>query len=103
MSGMFNFAPESNASYSFPNFATGTLAVGTGATRGPNISCEMVWLKADPDNSGQVYVGGADVSSTNGIQLEAGDVFGWIPIRNLNLLYTIGSAANQKLNYAIVY
>ncbi len=103
MSGMFNFAPESNASYSWSHFAAGYIAVGAAASQGPNIPCEMVYLKADPDNDGQVWVGGTDVSGLNGIQLEAGDVFGWIPIKNLNLLHVVGSDASQVLHYAIVY
>lgn len=62
MSGLLNFAPESNASYSFQHMASGYLVVGSSRGQGPNIPCEMVLLKADPDNAGQVYVGGNDVS-----------------------------------------
>lgn len=100
--GSFGFGGEQR-SYSFPRFAGGYLPVAVTATQGPNIPCEMVFLQADPDNTGQVWIGGSDVTGINGVQLEAGDMTGWIPIQNLNLVYTIGSDATQAVRYLIVY
>lgn len=100
--GSFGFGGEQR-SYSFPRFAGGYIAVGASRLRGPHIPCEMVFLQADPDNTGQVWIGGSDVSGLNGMQLDAGDVTGWIPIQNLDLVYTIGSNASQVLHYLIVW
>lgn len=100
--GLLNYLPGANSSYSFHEFYAGNINVGTARVQFPNIACEMVQFKADPDNSGQVYIGGADVTTGIGWQLEAGDMTGWIPISNVGLVYGIGSAASQKLHYMIV-
>jgi hypothetical protein len=89
-------------SYSFANLGAGKLAGSLTRVRGPNIECEMVWIKADPDNTGDIWIGGADVSSDVGLELVAGDVFGWTPINNLNALYYVCSVAADKLQYVIV-
>lgn len=103
MSGSFNFAPGANNSYSFGHFYAGRIAPSTVRAQLPNIPCEMALLKADPDNGGNIYIGGEDVSSGNGLPLAAGDVTGWIPIKNLNLLWCICSVAGQNLSYMIVW
>ena len=100
--GNFGYGGEQR-SYSFSHFAAGYIAVGTAAGQGPNIPCEMVFLGADADNDGQVYIGGSDVSAVTGYQLDAGDATGWISIQNLNLIWVRGSSASQRLSYMLVY
>ncbi len=100
--GVLNYLPGANSSYSFNEFYAGNINVGAARVQLPAIACEMVQFKADPDNSGQVYLGGADVTTGIGWQLEAGDMTGWIPIKNISLVYAIGSAASQKLHYMII-
>lgn len=65
-----------------------------------------VTVIADPANSGTVYVGNSDVTAgttdaTDGVPLRAG-VSMFLPISNPNLLYVIGSAANQVVYWVAV-
>lgn len=90
-------------SYSFGHLAGGRLAGSINRTQGPNIPCEMVWIKADPDNTGDIFVGGNDVSSVVGVELSANDSLGWVPIKNLNLLYYVCTVAADSLQYIIVW
>lgn len=89
-------------SYSFGHFLAGRLAGSLNVQHGPDEPCEMVWIKADPDNTGDVFIGGNDVNSIIGVELTANDVLGWIPIKNLNLLYYVCTVASDKLQYMIV-
>lgn len=59
-----------------------------------------VLVKADDDNQGDVYVGGAGVTAgtveaTDGIRLKAGDSV-FLPINHPASIYVIASVANQK-------
>lgn len=100
--GQLNYAPGANSSYSFGHFYAGRIAPSATRRQMPNIPCEMVFIKADPDNTGQVYIGGADVSSAIGMQLDAGEVTGWIPIKNTNLIWYICSSTAQNISYMII-
>lgn len=75
----------------------------------PNIPAELVWITAQDDNAGDVYLGGAGVTvpdgttdTTSGIQLEAGDTIGPLPIANLNLLYIICDNAGDDISYLVL-
>lgn len=88
---------------------TGELAGSTSAVQMPNIACRMVRFKAHADNAGNVYIGPAGVTivdgttdTTTGLQLDAGDDTGFIPIANLNLLYYISDAAIDDLTYMAI-
>lgn len=79
------------------------------AVQMPNIPAELVWITAQDDNAGQVYLGGAGVTvpdgttdTTSGIQLEAGDTIGPLPISNLNLLYIICDNAGDDVSYLVL-
>jgi|SRR5690554_5499564 hypothetical protein len=91
-----------NAAYSFGSFAAGQLVGSVTRKQGPPIECEMVFLRADPENSGTIWIGGADVTSAVGYQLDAGDATGWIPIKQLDLIYYICENAADRLQYMIV-
>jgi len=65
-----------------------------------------VLVRADPANTGIVYVGPSGVTAgtvdaTDGIKLEAGDAV-LIEIDNANKVYVIASAAGQKVFWAAV-
>jgi hypothetical protein len=69
------------------------------ATRG-------VIIKAHKDNTGTVFVGNSDVTAngtdaTDGFPLEAGESV-TVEASNANLVYVIGSAANQKAYWLVV-
>lgn len=85
---------------------TGEIKEGTVAAQLPNVPCHMAILRAFTSNTGDVYLGGSNVTiegtvtnTTTGLKLEPGDYFGWFPISNLNLLYTIGEGTTNMLNY----
>lgn len=89
-------------SYSFPYAAAGRIVVGATAVRLPNIPCEQVFFRVPSSNTQTVYIGGQDVSSALGMPFLAGEFSPWIPIQNLNELYTIAGGAGQVLYYFIV-
>ncbi len=65
-----------------------------------------VTVKAAADNTGTVYIGNSDVTAgttagTDGFPLEPGESI-TLPVNNSNLLYAIGSAANQKVFWSAV-
>ena len=99
----FNYGPEANSSYTFPHFYAGNIPASAVRAQMPSIPCEMVRFKSDPDNDGQIYLGGDDVTTGIGWQLDAGDDTGWIPVHNLEEVYYICSDATQRLMYMIVY
>ena len=61
-------------------------------------ACKHVDIMATIGNSGIIYVGGSGVSATTGVALYPGDVYS-IDIENLNLIYVIGSANNQAVQF----
>ena len=89
-------------SYSFPFAAAGRIGSSTSAKQLPDIPCEQVFFKAPSTNTGIVYIGGSNVSSTEGISLLAGEFSPWIPVQNLNEIWYIASATTAYLQYFIV-
>lgn len=88
---------------------TGELAGATSATALPDVPCKLARFKARSDNAGSVYLGGAGVTvpdgttdTTTGIELDAGDDTGWLPIDNLNRLYRISDNAGDDLTYMVL-
>ena len=55
-------------------------------------------LKSANTNAGNLWVGGAGVTASNGYQLVAGESV-FVPIDNLNKIFVIGDTSNQKLQY----
>lgn len=87
----------------YSKFYAGRVAVGATASQLPSIPCGRVNFKADPNNAGDVFIGGADVTTGIGWQLDAAEETGWIPVNNLDAFYCIGSDGSQELSYMIVY
>ena len=63
-------------------------------------------FKAAATNAGNVYLGGVDVTKSNGntnettgFELAPGDETGWLPIANLNKLYRICDNVGDDLIY----
>lgn len=89
-------------SYSFPRAAAGRITGSTDRQQMPNVPCEQVFFRAHPDNTGNVYIGGNDVSSITGMPLAAGEWFPYAPIQNLNILYYVCDNTSDNLQYFIV-
>ena len=89
-------------SYSFP-FAAAHRLIGIIARQQmPDVPCEQVVFRAHPSNTGNVYIGGNDVSSVQGIPLEPGDWSPWFPIQNLKILYYVCDNTASHLQYFTV-
>lgn len=84
-------------------------ADGTTPTQMPDVPCRLVWFKAEAANATNVYIGGPAVTVVDGttdllsgIQLDAGNLIGPIPISNLNLLWYVTDATGDDLTYLAV-
>lgn len=62
---------------------------------------KYVLVKANAANTGDVYVGRAGVSASNGYPLDAGEEVK-IPIDDPSKIYVIGSADNQGVKWLAV-
>ena len=72
------------------------VTVGTTPVQLPEKSVQSVTIKADDDNSGNIYVGFDDtVSTTTGFRLKAGQGID-IAIDNLSKIWLVADADNQK-------
>jgi len=87
-------------SYSTPSDGdTKQVTVGTSAVRLANTEtpCRIVVIKADDDNSGNIYIGfSSSVSTSNGFRLAAGQAV-TIEINDLSKLWVIADSADQKV------
>lgn len=90
-------------SYSFPFFHADQVPNSTDPVVCPNMKCEQVFLQNSPNSSGNITIGGPSLLTNGGLGLvlEPGDVTGWIPIKNLNLIWHL-DAASSNLNYMII-
>ncbi len=85
---------------------SGEVAGSLTAAQLPNVSCRLVRFKARDDNAGSVYLGGSGVTApdgstdaTTGLELNAGEDSGWIPVDNLNRFWRICDNAGDDLTY----
>ena len=85
---------------------TGELQGSTSAEVMPDIPCNMVRFKALNSNTGNVYIGGSEVTkpdgttdTTSGFELAPGDDTGWITVSNLKRFYRICDNAGDDLTY----
>jgi len=100
------YSPAQAQPFAYSSVATGELAGSTSAAQMPSVTCKLVKFKAAYDNAGRVYIGGAGVTvangttdTTTGLQLQAGEETGWLPVANLNVFYRICDAAGDDLTY----
>lgn len=69
--------------------------IGSAQQLNSDTSCKNVTIQAEPDNSGYVYIGKLDVSSTSHMfTLSAGSSV-TINASNLNLIYVIGTSGEK--------
>jgi hypothetical protein len=101
--GAYHFV---GAGVGYNTVKSGELAGSATALQMPNVVCKMVKFKARGDNVGNVYIGGAGVTtpdgtsdSTTGFELDAGQETGWLPVDNLNTFYRICDQAGDDLTY----
>jgi hypothetical protein len=98
------------------NWAKPLMAVTTGERQGsatavqlPTVAGSLVNIKALGSNSGNVYIGAAGVTIpngttdvTSGLELDAGEETGWMPLDNLNRLYMICDNAGDDIVYMVL-
>ncbi len=89
--------------------AVGEVSGSVTAKRLPDISGNLVCIKAVNSNSGDVYLGGSGVTVvdgttdiTTGLELSAGESTGWIPCQNLNQFYIICDNAGDDIAYMVI-
>ena len=75
----------------------------------PTVSGSMVYVKAVGSNAGNVYIGKSGVTvvngttdTTSGIELDAGEMLGPLPITNLNELFMICDNAGDDIVYMVL-
>ncbi|MFE7082565.1 hypothetical protein [Priestia megaterium] len=76
-------------------------AVTTAGTKAQldDIPCREVTVIAKKGNTGSIYVGGSDVSSTVfGVELKANEAFTF-PVNNANLIYINASVSGEGVSY----
>ena len=93
----------------YHKIVSGELGGTVSAAAMPDIGGLVVMFKAAYDNAGRVYIGGAGVTKadgttdvTTGIQLSAGETFGWVPFTTLKNFYYICDNAGDDLTYMIM-
>lgn len=91
---------------SYTEVHSGELQGSAAALQMPALACKLVKFKARGDNSGYVYIGGAGVTKPDGntdtrtgLELDAGEETGWLPVDNLNRFYRICDNAGDDLTY----
>lgn len=74
-------------------------AVGTSAVQLPSARAKMVNIKADPSNSGNVFIGLSNgVTAGNGFALDASQETGWLPVSDVGDIWAIADAASQNVS-----
>ena len=89
------------------DFACGELQGSATALQLPDVPCELAYLSAQPDNAGNVYIGGSTVTKpngttdvTSGICIPPGQTKVFY-VKNLNQLYRICDNAGDDLTYFV--
>lgn len=77
------------------------LTVGFGITQlappQDGMIVDEVTVYADEENTGHIFIGGADVSATSGFKLPADRGLGGIRVTNLDVVWAVADAAAQYL------
>lgn len=84
------------------NVVSGTVEIDVSPTRFPNVPCRLVYIQANPDNSGVVVIGDADIMTTaRGLVLQPGDILPAMLVDNLRQFY-INGANGDFVNYLVI-
>lgn len=84
-----------------PGIQGGLVNVPSAGTRVrlPNIPCREITIIARKTNTGSIYVGGPDVSSSKfGAELEARDSI-TLPVNNANMIYIDAEYSREGISY----
>ena len=91
--------------FSGSNTLKGALVtVATAGTRVqlPDYACHEVTIIAKDENTGNIYVGGSDVSSTvYGVKMAAKDSI-TLAVNNTNLIYIDSSVSGEGISYVAI-
>lgn len=105
-----NALPTDVVSRRIKTIATGEVAGSATAVVLPTISCDMIIIRAQSTNAGNVYLGtsssatvaAGNTDATTGLELDAGQDTGWLPLSNLNQLFIICNNAGDDITYMAV-
>ncbi len=78
---------------------------GIAVTLGTGSINDSVLVKADPSNTGKIFVGNDGtntVTSGNGFILAAGDLFAYHNVGDLSKIYVTADANNQKVCWTVL-
>lgn len=74
---------------------------GVAVTLGSGVANETIFVKADPSNTGKVFIGNDTVTSGNGYPLAAGEVTIY-EVGRISDLYATADANNQKVGWTVL-
>ena len=91
----------------FSAFACGEHVPTATATQLAAVPCLYVRFKAAAANTGKIYIGfssavtatNGTTDTTSGLELNAKEDTGFIPVKNLNVFWAIGTVASDSLTY----
>ena len=93
----------------YKSVKSGVVQGGTTKAQMPDVPCSRINIKALVDNSGNVYIGGSNVTvpgastnETGGFTLDAGQETGWLDIDNLNKLWMITDNNGDDVSYLVL-
>lgn len=94
----------------YDHVETGELAGSASAVQMPDIRSRLVNFKAVGDNTGNVYIGRAGVTTpdgstdkTTGFELAGGEETGFLPVDNLNRFFRVCDNAGDDLVYMVLH
>lgn len=80
----------------------GQTTVGTSAVQMTAVECQSALLKAPASNTGNIFIGNSSaVTTSTGFILGPGDAIE-VGVGNLDKIFAIASAADQKLHYITI-
>jgi hypothetical protein len=85
---------------------SGEIQGSASAAQCPDLICRAVTFKANADNVGNVYIGGAGVTipdgttdTTSGVEMQPGDWMQFNPCSNINIFYYICDNTGDDFGY----
>lgn len=98
--------PQTPSSYPLQfglnNVVAGQFSVTTSAQQLPDYACLFVTIKALAANTVPVYIGGAGVTDSTGLEIDPSSPAVTLQVANLNLLYAVATAA-AVISYIVTY
>lgn len=90
--------------------SNGVFVPTASATQMPTVSAHLVYITAIKANTGTIYLGRSSAvtttvnanNTTTGLELQAGQQVGPLPISNLNEIWAIGTVATDAITYMVL-